>query len=213
VTPQQPMPPFKALFITGGTGTGRRTAAKIIAEGAMGLRPCVVDAFYFELRERCHAAYKLFDAQRLPAPANYFDDQLDVPTAYFGDKTPRYAYSKFARFVNDAMGPDAPGLWVTQRLTYYRKLQEKMEPEKRVRAVVLFDDAPTPSYEAVVKYIGAEHCSQLLVRRDGTVSLAVDLPGVRKSEVKNPGDTIAGFESAIRKAAPHLFIEIVTTLP
>ena len=203
--------PFKAVFLVGSTGVGRRTAAKILGESDLGCKPVVMDAFHFELRERCHAANKLFDSQRLPAQANAFEATIDEPNPLFGGLSPRVAYSKFARYVNDAMGPEAMGRWVVQRLKFYRALQEeRIAPEKRVRSVVIFDDAPTASFQEVVNYIGAGNCTQILIRRDGISSLAVQLPGVRLCEVKNSGDGISAFELAIRKAAPHLFIQLAT---
>lgn len=209
--------PFQAIFLVGGTGTGRRTAAKILTETSA-MRPIVLDAFHFEVRERCHAAFKLFDQQRLPAQANYFEETIDEPNALFGGLTPRVAYSKFTQFVHKAMGLNAPGKWVVERLQFYRKLQsEKLRNgaiplDRRVNAVALFDDAPVYSYEQVVTYIGADNCTQLVIQRDGIASMPVDLPGVRTIEVKNPGDSVAAFESAIRRAAPHLFIQIATSL-
>ncbi len=201
--------PFRAIFLVGSTGVGRRTAARIIAQHTS-IGPIVLDAFHFELRERCHAAFKLFDEQRLPAPATCFDGQLDQPLDLFAGKTPRNAYLRFQRFVIDTMGAGALGEWVVQRLTYYRRLQEKRKvpPDSRVRSVMLVDDAPTASYQVIVDALGAQNCTQLVIRRDGTVSLPVELPGVRTEVVRNPGDSEAAFESAIRKAAPHLFIEI-----
>lgn len=209
--------PFKALFMVGGTGSGRKTAAQIVA-GSGAVRPMLLDAFYFELRERCHAAYKLFDQQRLPAPANYFEPVMNEPQEMFMGKTPASAYAQFTKFVHEAMGREAMGVWMTQRLRYFRQSQEQriadglIANDRRVRGAVIIDEAPLPAYAEVVKYIGAENCTQLVITRDNINAIPKELAGVRTCRVRNPGDSVAAFETAIRNAAPHLFIEIATSL-
>lgn len=201
--------PFRVVFVVGGAGSGRRTAAKIIAEkGAIG--PCVLDAFSFELRERCHAAFKLYSDDRLPAPATYFEEQLDTKLDMFAGLSPRSAYDKFAAFLWATHGRECLGRWVVERIDYYRKLQirKKIPLERHVRAVVLFDDAPAASYKVVADALGANNCTQLVIRRRGTTTLPLDLPGVHTAAVENCGDTVAGFEAAIRQAVPRLFIAI-----
>ncbi len=210
--------PFKAIFLVGGNGSGRKTAAKILSEQGA-IRPIVVDSFHYELRERCHAAWKLFDASRLPAAANYFEDRLDEPCDLFHGCSPRNAYLKFQRFVHDAMGHAAMGEWVVERLTYYRSLQAErlkkgqVPPDRIVRGVILYDDAPASAYREVVKYLGAENCVAVTIRRQGVLSLPIELPGVRQYEVTNSGDTVSAFNSAFCRSVPHLFIETFTQCP
>lgn len=199
--------PFHVVFLVGSIGVGKRTAAKIMSD-TVAIRPVVIDAFEFELRERCHAAYKLFDRQRLPVPANQFDAELDTPSKYFEGKSPRTAYAAFTKFVHENMGRDAMGRWLVDRVKFFRQLQaERLKPSDCARGMIIFDTAPQAAYERVVEYVGAENCTQIVIKRDGAVSLPVSIPG-RMAEVKNSGETVAGLELAIRRAVPHLFIEM-----
>lgn len=205
--------PFKATFLVGGEGSGRKTAARIIAEQG-GVTPVVVDAFYYEMRERCHAALKLFDAQRLPVHADCFSGALNEPSEYFSGLTPRACYARFGRMMSEMFGPQIQGDWVVQRLRFYRSLQEEklsrglIAPDKVVQGIIVIDDAPGQSYQAIVNHLGVTNCTQVVIHRQGVVSFPVSVPHMSTVRVDNPGDSIAAFENALRKAAPHIFIKI-----
>lgn len=212
-TPIINLKPFRAIFLVGGRTAGRHTAAEIIAKSSS-VGPVVVDAFDYETRERCHAAYKIVDQRNVPAPANYFDSTIDTPSELFGGLPPRTAYQKFSKFVNDAMGVAVRGTWVVERCRYFRALQEKRIAEnRRARAIVLIDDAPIESYQEIVKEFGADNCTQLVIRRDSTVCWRLELPNVKTAEVFNRGKSLEEFERAIRLAVPHLFIEVTNEIP
>ena len=212
-------PPFRVVFMSGARGSGKKTAAKIIADTAA-TGPYVIDAFLFEMRERCHAAFKLFDPQRLPVHPLYFEESLDVPLGVFHG-TPRAAYARFAQFARDVMGPQVEGDWVAGRLRYFRRMQqEKLERgmiSKVARGTIIVDmpqyTADSVVYRPIVDYVGAENCTVLHIERAGSgIAQHICLDGVRGVRVRNPGDSVAAFETAIRKAAPHLYIEIAQSL-
>lgn len=196
--------PFKAIFLTGCQNAGKKVAAQILARTAAGHATLVIDSFGAEMRERCHGAYKLLDSRNLPAHPGVFQQTIDQPSPYFGDKSPRVAYAEFAEFMQKSLGRDIAGKWMVERLSYYRQ-----RAATAPTGVIIFDAAPLPAYQQMLGYVGVDNCTELVVCRDGKrMPPTLGSHGVRFAHVMNPGDTVAAFESAIRKAAPHLYIEI-----
>lgn len=205
-------PDFQVIFLKGMSGSGRKTLAQILHDNMP--TPVVVDAFCFEFRERCHAAFKIVGQDRLPAPPMVFEGQLDEALDIFNGVTPRTAYTEFQSFINRTIGQEAMGQWVVDRIGFYRAMQLRKyadTPEKHANTAILVDDAPLSSYQTIVDTFGAENCTQILVSRDGSSAAPLNLFDAKSNHpvqtvrVNNRGKNVEDFAEAIKKAAPHLF--------
>ena len=198
--------PFKVVFINAYSDDVARQAAGFIADKAVG--PLAVDSFNFELRERCHAAFKLFTEERLPAAANYFDANLDQPTDFFAGNTPNQMYDRFSTFILETHGPEVLGQWVVERANYYRQQQRKLPPEQRVKGIILFDTATDESMERVAKSFGLDNCLELSIVDAPRPFGYGTIDDVEIRTVVDPKTTQEELGEAIRLVAPTLFIEI-----
>lgn len=202
--------PLRVILLSGSTPDCKESA--VILSKAPALMPTVVDAFSFESRERCHAAMKLFDRQRLPAPANYFEESLNEQNEMLEGRSPSTVYLEFTAFLHKLFGHDVLGRWVVERATFYRKLQAKQQVEA-VRTLIIMDRAPAPAYKRVIGEFGANNVTNVVLRRRGVHPFPVPLDGIRTIQVSVEGDSPSDLESAIRDAAPGFYIEIATSLP
>ena len=156
--------PFRAVFVMGPTTSPeydgnplRDVAAAIAQEASKEGMPLVLDGFNIEMRERCHAAYKLYSEDGMPAPWFQFEDSIDEPTDYFNGLTPAAAYGRFMDFCHNNMGQGILGQWVVERANFFREKQRKQPPEQRAQGIITADVASAFDYRRVVETYGAHN--------------------------------------------------------
>lgn len=210
----------QVVLLNGPPRSGKDTVAHIICSTAAH-GPWVHDKFAVELKERCHAAYRLYDSRSgLPVHHNYFEKQKDVPLQLFEGLTPRRAYIEFyEKWVAPVCGKDALGRWLVERVGYFMFQQEKNLPAAKRNCAMVISDAGTPeAVQKVVDRFGTDACTLINIERDGCTfegdsRKKFEIPGIRTCTLRNPGDTVESLLAAVRAAAPHLYIEIATQLP
>ncbi len=202
---------LNVVFVSGPKGSGRTETGLVICRNGVGR--WVLDAYRFELRERCHAAYRLHSKQSArPLRHDFFDKQIDVPLAPFEGLSPLRAYEKFEAWARDAVGDGCLGKWQAVRLGIFVKMHENEPPERRPQSVVIVDAQRPEDCAHVVRAVGANRCTLLRVGRTpdqwispGCSSGPLFLDGVRSFNILNPGDTLEGLEAAVRAKVPDLF--------
>jgi hypothetical protein len=204
----------RIILVSGPPRAGKDTAGQLLCAHAVG--PLALDKLAVDLKERCHAAYRLFDGRtRMPLRHDYFEAQKDVMLQCFEGLTPRQAYVKFFQcWVEPVVGAGALGMWMVRRqmaLMRYGLEKGMVMPA----GLVITDAGRVEDCLPVIRQHGAESCTQLRVERDGCtfegdsrVDFDLSSRGVRVATVRNPGDTMAGLLNRLREAAPWLFIEI-----
>ena len=214
--------PFRVVLVMGPTSapgsTGnilRDVAAVTANEAANAQLPLALDGFNIELRERCHAAFKLYGEDKLPCAWFQFEDSLQDPTDYFNGLTPGSAYAAFQSFCHSFMSEDILGQWVVERTRYYQEAQRKLPPDQRATGILLADIASVEDYKNVIGSFGPENVTLIQVRAKGAVDLSArivpELEVGRKVEVEYTSDK-EELAKAIRAAAPNLFIKIATQI-
>jgi len=202
---------LRVVFMAGALGSGRRTAGEVLCrEGSRG--PWVMDSVEHELRERCHAAYRIHDRRTgRAAAALAFEGQLDVPLTIFEGLSPRLAYSRFRGYVEGSSGVRAPGEWLARRVAFLLDLQvRELPPERRCRSLVVVDPERAEDCLGLVRLVGAGSCTLVrMIRQDLVDVSGMQLDGVRTADAWNPGDTVSGLANDLRRKAPHLFLEVV----
>ena len=214
--------PFRVVLVAGPTTAPgfdgnvlRNVAAAIAQESTKAGMPLVLDGFNIEMRERSHAAFKLYGEDGLPVPWFQFEDSLQEPTDWFNGMSPGAAYAAFQAFVHGFMGESVLGQWVVERCNFYREQQRKLEPEQRATGVVLADIASYEDYNRVIQSYGADNVTLVEVRAAGAVDLSsniisnLEVPKRVQVEFQNNEDDLV---QAVRDAAPHLFIKIATQI-
>lgn len=214
--------PFRVVLVTGPTSAPdfegnplRTVAAGIAQESTNAQMPLVLDGFNIEMRERCHAAFKLYSEDGMPAPWFQFEDSLQEPTSWFNGMAPGVAYAQFQSFCHSVMGAGVLGQWVVERCNFYREQQRKLDPDQRAQGVLLADIGSYEDYKTVVDSYGADNITLVEVRAAGAVDLSANIISslevpkrVQVEFTQNEDDLV----QAIRDAAPHLFIKIASQI-
>lgn len=209
--------PFKAVFVVGPQESSeypgnpcRDVAAAIAQESTKEGMPLVLDGFCIEMRERCHAAYKLYSEDGMPAPWFQFEDSLGLPSSFFADKSPSEAYRAFSDYVTEQMGEATLGQWVVERANFYREKQRKAPPEQRAQGIITADVTSVANYNRVAKSYGVGNTTLVTVGQ----YVPVGLGGIEADRTVNIEFTTneADLVQAVREAAPHLFIKIATQI-
>lgn len=207
------LPPLKVVFFLGPRGAGKSSAALLVAENGSG-GPYVLDGFDVEVRERCHAAYKIIDTEtRLPAPAHHFEASLDQPHEAFDGMSPRNAYLKFRRWVNDAFPTGTPGRWLAQRARFFQDLQAKRRPaDQRVRTLLVHDEGTPADYGEAIKLFAVENCLAVqVVGQHQLAAWAPSIEGLTPVAVKNLKTDLPSLRAALGAAVPSLFLHTTPT--
>jgi hypothetical protein len=213
--------PFKVVIVLGPTsapgyvGNVRRDVAALIAkESADQEMALVQDGFNIEMRERCHAAFKLYAEDGLPVPWFQFENCLNDPTDFFNGMSPEAAYASFQSYVHTFMADSIMGQWVVERCNYYRNKQKELAPDARAKGVILADVASVADYKNVIESYGVDNATLIQVRCKGgidlTAAIAPNLRTGRLAQIEFTEDKDQ-LTKAIREAAPHLFIKIART--
>ena len=173
--------------------------------------PWLVDWLAVEVRERCHAAYKIIDGRDgMPATYPAFAGQLDVPLDLFGGLSPRNAYQRFeSSWLASAFPEDQLGRWAADRMKAWIEDQQRRCAPKPTQSIMVPDCAGRgPSAQRVVDAFPGD-VTLLQVYAKGDSRYPLELTGVRDCVVEIAEDfTPSQNEAAFRKAAPHLFLEL-----
>lgn len=201
--------PLRFIIISGAPNSGRMTAARIIGNTADATGPWLMDRVQTEMRERCHAIFKILEqGTNLPAPPQVFDNQMDVPLKMFDGMTPAAAYAKFRKFAEDLWGPGIMGEWLGNRIKFFQQLEDKRETKDPIRSVLVpdFRGGDTAVVEKLMEIFGAENFTHLHVTRNGAMDIHPRFGIDKVFQIKNPGDSKASFEQLIRDTLPGLYI-------
>lgn len=207
--------PVKIVFVNGPPRSGKDTAGEILCTHGSGRR--LIQKFAFEVKERTHAAFRIVDSAGRPVAHDYFEQQKDVPLDCFMGLTPRQAYIEFSeRFYKPIFGEKIFGTLLARRLELTLLAASQAKRFRHVPdAFTLTDSGFGPEAVPVVEMFDPENCTLVRVHRkgcnfDGDSRGYIDLSqlGVKTVDVENPGDTVSGFQLALERAAPLLFMEI-----
>lgn len=203
----------KIVFVNGPPRSGKDTIGMVIAkESPRVVRVC---KFATELKERVHAAYRLFDKRtRKPIAAEALESIKDHPQPFFMGRTPREVWIAFSEaFMKPLHGKDVFGRLLLSRLQYELACEDGLSAEKQTEAIVITDSGFQEEAAVIVRHFGADSCRLIRVHRHGHdfagdsrdyVNLAIET-----HDVDNPEGDPKGLLENLRPAIGDLLLGIV----
>lgn len=183
------------ILLNGPPRAGKDYAGRILFRILDELRPTAVVKFATEVKERCHAAYRIFDVDGEPVPADSFERTKDQPSASFLGRTPRECYIAFSeKLMKPLHGQDVFG----------RLLLKTIQGFSGPWTFVITDSGFAAEARPLVEHVGASRALLIRLHREGRTFAGdsrsyIELDGVRTVDIVNPGD-LEGFERVLRRA-------------
>lgn len=197
---------MKIVFINGAPRSGKDSAGNMIAAEAPG--KWISTKFATEVKERCHAAYRLTEAiGGRPFQHGHFEYVKDEPSILFHGRSPREAYKALSeKFMKPLHGKDIFGRMLVDRIHQFNR--------RDIDGFVITDSGFVEEAVPVVKEFGADNCMLLRLHRKGFTfrgdsrSLINLIPlGVKTYDVNSPDGDLPGLLENIKQKMPFLFRE------
>lgn len=204
----------RIVFVNGPPRSGKDTVGVVIAkESPRVVRIC---KFATEVKDRVHAAYRLFDKQaRRPLPSEALESIKEHPQSFLLGKTPREVYIAFSEtFMKPLHGEDIFGRLLLGRLQYELACEGGLPAEKQTEVVVITDSGFKPEAGVIVEHFGADSCRLIRVHRHGHDFSGdsrdyANIPGIEVHDVDNPEGDLKGLLANLRPAIGDLLLGIV----
>jgi len=206
----------KIVLVNGPPRSGKDTVGAIIVKESPRIVRCC--KFATELKDRVHAAYRLFDKRtRKPIVTEALESVKDHPQPFFLGKTPREIYIAFSEvFMKPLHGKDIFGRLLLGRLQYELECEGGLPPEKRTEVIVITDSGFRKEVEMLSAHFGVHNCRLIQVHRhgcdfsgDSRGYLDVSDIGMEVHEVVNPEGDLSGLLTNLRPAIGDLLLGIV----
>lgn len=190
---------LERVVILSGTHERKFVAHLIATQAANSGGSWAQDHLDFEVQERTHAIYKLFDVQRrMMLPAGSLDEIQDRPLPEMGGKTPRQAYALVKQFLRDNCGRDCIAQWLIARVDLF------LPRHPEIKNLLVCDVDCVEDAQAIVNKYGRDVVTHVVVGRRPTFQV-----DCARTATVDPTDSESGTLSNLKKAVPFLFLEIV----
>lgn len=188
------------FLINGPPRSGKDTLAGLLGDE----RGCYHWKLSAELKERCHAAYRLTRVGGGDLPAEWFEGSKDLPCVGFRGLTPRAAYISFHEdYLKKVHGPRILGELLVDRVV--RECREKdMSPHwlPPIAEVAVSDAGDSEQCLPLVERFGQENVVLIYLSRPGVQwtdnRRQFILPGIRSQAIENNG-TVEDLRSSLRR--------------